>query len=86
MGLLADRKEIQYRRYYVYDPAAHSEPMPEVEGGVCIVISPEDYLVVPVDTSERVWKACRHVIQVARFQTEMAKTVFGPAIAPQVVA
>jgi hypothetical protein len=82
VGLLADRKEIQYRRYYVFDPAAHAEPMPETEGGVCVVISPEDYMVVPVDTSERVWKACRHVIQVARFQTEQSKTVFGPAIAP----
>jgi len=86
VGLLADRKEIQYRRYYVYNPQAHVEPMPETAGGVCIVISPEDYLVVPVDTSERIWKACRHVIQVARFQTETAKTVFGPTLAPQVAA
>src|SRR5262245_57441286 len=51
VGLLADRREINYRRYYVFDPdVQHCEPMPEVEGGVCIVISPEDYLVVPVDT------------------------------------
>ena len=83
VGLLADRKEIQYRRYYVYDPEAHAEPMPEVEGGVCIVVSPEDYMVVPVDTSERIWTYCRHVIQVAKFQTEQAKTVFGPPISPQ---
>lgn len=80
VGLLAERKEIQYRRYYVIDEQAHLEPMPETEGGVCIVVSPEDYLVVPVDTSERIWKACRHVIQVARYQTETAKTVFGPTI------
>ena len=83
VGLLADRKEIQYRRYYVYDPEAHAEPMPEAEGGVCIVVSPEDYMVVPVDTSERIWTYCRHVIQVAKFQTEQAKTVFGPPISPQ---
>lgn len=82
VGLLADRKEIQYRRYYVLDPAAHTEPMPETEGGVCVVISPEDYLVVPVDTGEQMWKYVRHVIQTAKFQTEYAKTVFGPAIAP----
>jgi hypothetical protein len=85
VGLLAERKEIQYRRYYVLDEGAHTEPMPETEGGVCVVISPEDYMVVPVDTSERVWKACRHVIQVAKFQTETSKAVFGPAIAPPVV-
>lgn len=82
VGLLAERKEIQWRRYYVLDPQAHTEPMPETEGGVCVVVSPEDYLVVPVDTSERVWKACRHVIQTARWQTETAKSVFGPALAP----
>jgi hypothetical protein len=82
VGLLAERKEIQYRRYYVLDPGAHLEPMPQVDGGVCVVVSPEDYMVVPVDTSERVWKACRHVIQVARFQTETAKLVFGPPLAP----
>lgn len=83
VGLLADRKEIQYRRYYVLDPNAYTEPMPETEGGVCVVISPEDYMVVPVDTSERIWKVCRHVIQVAKFQTETSKAVLGPAIQPK---
>lgn len=82
VGLLSERKEIQYRRYYVVDEQAHLEPMPETDGGVCIVVSPEDYQVVPVDTSERIWKVCRHVIQVAKFQTETSKAVFGPAIVP----
>jgi len=77
VGLLADRQEINYRRYYVFNPEMHTEPMPETDGGVCVVVSPEDYLVVPVDTSERVWKACRHMMQVARFQTETSKVVFG---------
>lgn len=86
VGLLADRKEIQYRRYYVFDPDAHTEPMPEVEGGVYIVVSPEDYMVIPVDTSERIWKVCRHVIQVAKYQTETSKAVFGPAIQPKAEA
>jgi hypothetical protein len=81
VGLLADRREVYYRRYYEFNPESHTEPMPEVEGGVCIVVSPEDYMVVPVDTSERVWLACRHMLQVARFQNETAKTVFGPPIA-----
>jgi hypothetical protein len=83
VGLLAERKEIQWRRYYVLDEEAHTEPMPEVDGGVCVVVSPEDYLVVPVDTSERIWKVCRHVIQVARYQTELSKVVFGPPLTPK---
>ena len=88
VGLLADRKEIQYRRYYslTEEAEANLEPMPATEGGVVVVVSPFDYLVVPVDTSERIWKACRHVIQVAKFQTETSKAVFGPSIAPQVAA
>lgn len=83
VGLLADRREINYRRYYVMSPDMHTEPMPETEGGVCIVVSPEDYMVVPVDTSERIWKACRHMIEVARFQVETSKTVFGPPVTPE---
>jgi hypothetical protein len=87
VGILADRREINYRRYYVFDPELmHSEPMPETEGGVCVVISPEDYMVVPVDTSERLWTACRHMLEVARFQAETSKSVFGPPIAPRVAA
>lgn len=84
VGLLADRREMSYRRYYVLDPEVqHTEPMPETEGGVCLVISPEDYLLVPVDTSERIWKACRHMIEVARYQVVTSKGVFGPVIQPQ---
>lgn len=83
VGLLADRREVNYRRYYVFSEEMHTEPMPETEGAVCVVISPEDYLVVPVDTGERIWKACRHMIEVARFQVETSKTVFGPPIAPK---
>lgn len=87
VGLLADRRELQYRRYYVLDPESqHTEPMPQTDGGVCLVISPEDYLVVPVDTSERIWLACRHMIEVARFQAVTSKSVFGPAIQPRVAA
>ena len=87
VGLLADRREISYRRYYVLDPEVqHTEPMPETSGAVCLVISPEDYLLVPVDTSERIWRACRHMIEVARFQVETSKGVFGPPIAPKAVA
>lgn len=85
VGLLADRREINYRRFYVMDPELmHTEPMPETDGAVCLVISPEDYLLVPVDTSERIWKACRNLLEVARFQLITSKSVFGPPIAPTV--
>lgn len=82
VGLLADRREVSYRRYYRLAPDAHTEPMPETSGAVCIVVSPEDYQVVPVDTSERVWIAARHVIQVARWQVETSQAVLGPPLSP----
>lgn len=82
VGLLADRKEIQWRRYYVFDPDLHTEPMPETEGAVCVVISPKDYVVVPVDTSERIWKASQYMLAVATYQTTTSKAVFGPPIQP----
>jgi hypothetical protein len=84
VGLLADRREVNYRRYYQLDlEQMETHPMPETDGAVCIVVSPEDYMVVPVDTSERIWKACRHMLEVARFQSETSKAVFGPPISPQ---
>jgi hypothetical protein len=86
VGLLADRREVNYRRYYAYDPASHTEPMPATDGAVCIVVSPEDYLVVPVDTGPRVWRYCRHMIEMARWQAVDSKTVLGPVVQPEVPA
>jgi hypothetical protein len=86
VGLLSEKVETYRGRYYKWKPQGHHEPMPAVDGGVCVVISPEDYLVVPVDTSERIWKACQYMIEMARFNVETAKTLFGPPIAPKVAA
>ena len=83
VGLLAERKEIQWRRYYVVEPDAHLEPMPETDGAVCVVLSPKDYRVVPVDTSDRIWKVSQYMIAVATYQTETSKAVFGPPIQPK---
>lgn len=82
VGLLAERKEVNYRRYYAFDPESHTEPMPETDGAVCIVISPEDYLVCPVDTGDEVWRYCRHMIEMARWATEKSKVVIGPPVEP----
>lgn len=86
VGLLSEKREINYRRYYVLKPEDHTEPMLETDGAVCVVISPVDYMVVPVDTGPRIWKACLHMIENARFQTEISKTVFGPVLTRKVAA
>ena len=48
VGLVSDRREAGGRRYYVYDSTASYEPMPKVDGALCVVISPFDCFAVPV--------------------------------------
>jgi hypothetical protein len=76
------RQEISRRRYYAYDPALEHEPMPAVDGALALVVSPVDYRLLPIRTDETVWRAWRHVLQVARFQIHTSKTVVGWEIVP----
>lgn len=80
VGLLSEKREVQYARYYVYDPGQHHEPMPTVDGAVCIVISPTDCRVVPVRIDDEVWRIFRHVRECARWTVDVSKRVIGPEI------
>jgi hypothetical protein len=80
VGILAERHEIQRGRYYGFRADGTYEPMPETEGAVCLVVSPEDFLCVPVRTDDVVWRHFRHVMENARWQVEVSRNVFGPAI------
>ncbi len=82
VGVLAERRYASGKRYYIYDQNAHHEPMPETDGAVCVVISPDDYMVIPVRTDESVYGFFRHVIEVARWQVSASKEAFGPPITP----
>jgi hypothetical protein len=85
VGLMSEERFTdKSQRYYVYDPEAHHEPMPETEGAVCVVVSPEDFLVVPIDTSERVWRAFRVAMEAARWRVETSKAVIGVPMEPPV--
>lgn len=84
VGVLAERREVQNGRYYIYDPELHHEPMPETTGGVCLAISPFDYRLIPVQTSDEIWNVFRHVMEVARWNIFTSQSVFGPPIAPPV--
>ncbi|MDD5304668.1 MAG: hypothetical protein PHS14_16360 [Elusimicrobia bacterium] len=68
------------RRYYVLPEDAPTETMPEVSGGLVLVISPFDYQLVPVRIDDEVWRAFLAVREVARFQLDTANRVLGPAI------
>jgi len=72
------------RRYYVLPDDAPTEPMPETDGGLVLVISPEDYRLIPVRIDDEVWRAFLAVREVARFQLDVSSRVLGPAVTPTV--
>lgn len=80
VGVLSEQRYASGKRYYLYNPDAAHEAMPDVDGAVCLVISPFDYQVVPVRTDEDVWHAFRHVLECARWQVDGSRSVFGPPI------
>lgn len=80
VGALSEQRYASGKRYYVFNPDAHHEPMPETDGAVCIVVSPYDYMVVPVRTDDEVWRHFRHCMENARWQVHTSKQVFGPPI------
>jgi hypothetical protein len=84
VGVLSEQRYAGGKRYYVFDPAASHEPMPETDGAVCIVVSPFDYRVVPVRTDDEVWRCFQHVREAARWQLDVSRRVLGPPVAPAV--
>lgn len=85
VGLLAERREVNYRRYYIYNPDNHHEPMLETDGAVCIVVSPHDFRVIPMRTDDEVWTAFLHIRENARWVVDISKRVIGPEISPVVL-
>lgn len=84
VGVLSEQRYASGRRYYMFNPDAQHEPMPETDGAVCVVVSPFDVMVVPVRTDDVVWLAWRHVMEAARWQVSTSRDVFGPPITPPV--
>lgn len=80
VGLMAERKENYYGRYYTFDPEAHYEPMPQVDGTIAIILSPADCRVIPVRTDDEVFKSFLAARECTRFRVDVAKRVFGPEI------
>lgn len=83
VGLMAERVETNRGRYYSFDPAKHTEPMPHTDGAVCLVVSPHDYELVPVRSNDEVFRAWLAVLEIARFKEETMKVAVGPAITPE---
>lgn len=84
VGLLAERVETHRGRYYSFDPAKHTEPMPQTDGAACLVISPYDYELRPVRSNEDVFRSFLSVLEIARFKEETMKVAVGPPVVPTV--
>jgi len=80
VGLLSEKREINYRRYYVYSPDQQHEPMPAVDGAICIVVSPFDCRAIPIRIDDEVFRAFLHVRECARWQIDISQRVIGPQI------
>lgn len=82
------RTEQFRRRYYLLNDAERQlgVPVPAVEGGVVIYITPERYDVYPVRCDARVFDSFLYVMEVARFVREIGPRVVGnPMVAPHPV-
>jgi hypothetical protein len=73
------RMEKFRRRYYLLGPAEQemAVPVPEVDAGLAIMITPEFCTAYPVTVSESVFEAFLHVQEVSRWVNETSKRVMG---------
>jgi hypothetical protein len=80
VGLIAERRYAQGKRYYVFDPTQRHEPMPHVDHALCIVVSPHDCFAVPVRIDDSVWAAWQAVLKTARWTQMGDRDLFGPTL------
>jgi len=86
VGVLSEQRYAGGKRYYIYDPTAVHEPMPEVDGALCIVVSPFDCFAVPVRIDDGVWQTFLSVIDCARWTLRGSNDLFGPPLREAVAA
>jgi hypothetical protein len=78
VGVIAEQRyDGRQQRYYLYDASVEHAAMPAVDGALAIVISPHDCYAVAVDIGPETHTAWRHVLEVARWQDETSRHVFG---------
>lgn len=72
------------RRYYLASPEelAMAVPVPEVDGGLAIHITPSHCTAYPVRCDEEVFRAFLYIIEAARWEFELSKTVIGNPLEP----
>jgi hypothetical protein len=80
VGVLSEQRYASGKRYYLFDPTVAHEPMPEVDGALCVVISPYDCFAVAVRTGEEVWRAFLAVQAAAAWELGGNQEAFGAVL------
>ena len=82
------RAEVFRRRYYLFGPneQAASQPVPEVDGGIVIHVTPEHCDAYVLRCDEEIFNAFLYRLEDARFEFDTSKTVIGDILQlPEVV-
>lgn len=76
--------EVFRRRYYLLNDTerALAQPVPSVDGGLAIYLTPTRYAVHPVRCDAEIFEFYLHVTEAARYQFEIGKDVVGAALIP----
>jgi hypothetical protein len=77
VGVVAEQRYSSGKRFYLYDPTVKHEPMPQVDGALCIVLSPYDCTAIPVRVDDSVFDSFLHARECAAFQLYGSKSLFG---------
>lgn len=80
----ARQHEAWKRRYYLLNETerAMAVPVPEVDHGLVVYLTPERYALHPVRCDEEIFDAFLAVVDAARFVLDTAKTVIGRPLIP----
>jgi hypothetical protein len=80
----ARRYEQSRRRYYLLSQAEKDQavPVPEVDGGLVVYLTPERFGVYPIRCDESVHESFLYCIEAARWSFETAKSVIGNPMLP----
>lgn len=80
----ARRFEQFRRRYYLLSPAERelAVPVPDVDGGVAVYVTPETYAVHPVRCDAPVFETFLHVVEAARWQFQTGRHAVGAPMIP----
>jgi hypothetical protein len=75
----ARRTEKYGRRYYLLgdDERVLSEPVPEVDHGCCVIITPEDCRAYPMNCNEEIYQYFLHCVEIFRFEDEISRRIVG---------